>query len=323
MNQNKNKKKISGQIEKFKKSGSASTSAISLNLIKNIYSDAIEYKGIADGARGASTLFAFLLLSFVAYADTLFISSELEMENFSIFHFSLTVFFVFGGTTVTLYLFFKSLRFDLFRPIDEPIIFDRKNRKVYRIFRDVQPGWKSVFKRWPLKTATYDWNCISAEHHAAINADGSTITRIHALIFAVRKSQSDSTIIDTFTIGNSMQFGEVTVAAFYEHIRRFMEENGPHLPIGDTLSPTQTKPSIWQCLARTGPYGDTLKSWWVHHRILTLIGFVFFPILLPMMTFLGIFSWLSYTTATQIEWSNEVAAALGPPISFFDLGNKY
>jgi hypothetical protein len=237
------------------------------------------------------------------------------MKKFSLFHFILTVFFVVGSATVTLYLFFKSLRFDLFRPIDEPTIFDRKNRKIYRIFRDVKPGWSGVIKKWPVKTAVHDWDLTSAEHHAVINANGSTITRIHALVFAVRKSSTDSTIVDTFSLGNSMQFGEVTVPAFYEHIRRFMEEDGPHLPPGEFLSPPQRSPSLLQCLARTGPYGDTLKSWWKHRRILTIIGFIFFPIFLPIVTFLGIFSWLSYTTSTSIVWSSEVMQALGAPTS--------
>lgn len=91
---------------------------------------------------------------------------------------------------------------------------------------------------WPMKTAEYDWDLIDAEHHAAVTTTGATISRQHGLIFLVRKSATDSTLVDSFAIGNSMQMGEVTVPAVWEHIRRFMEEGGPHFPPGDVLRPS-------------------------------------------------------------------------------------
>lgn len=173
------------------------------------------------------------------------------------FGLSTTVFFVAIFTTFPVYFFLKCLRMELFRPKDEPIIFDREHRKIYRIFRAIQPEWK-------------------AEHHATTNADGSTISRIHTLIFLVRRSLTDPTIVDGSTFGSSMLHGEVTVPAVYEHVRKFMEEGGPHLSLGDTLSVSKRPVTFLECMGRTGPDGETLKQWWQNVRSLPLIGPIFF-----------------------------------------------
>ena len=62
-----------------------------------------------------------------------------------------------------------------------------------------------------------------------------------------------------------MIHGEVTVPAVYEHVAKFMEENGLHVPLGDALSIHQKPATLLECIARTGPYGDTLKQWWRGH----------------------------------------------------------
>lgn len=133
-----------------------------------------------------------------------------------------------------LYLAINSVRLELFRPVDEPIIFDRKHSKIYRIFRESFVGWRGLFMRWPLRFSEHDWDLVDAEHQTIVATNGSTIMRYHALMFLVRKSQNDFSLDASFIVGNSSQMGELTVPAVWEHIRRFMEENGPHLPLGET-----------------------------------------------------------------------------------------
>lgn len=111
-----------------------------------------------------------------------------------------------------------------------------------------------------------------------------------------------------------MELGEVTVPAVYEHIRKFMEENGPPLPNGEAVVHSAKPANFIECMRHSGPYGDTLKLWWRHARILTIIGFIFFPVTFPIVTMLGIFSWFSYITSIPVRWSNEVTAAIGSPI---------
>lgn len=306
-------KKISGVIESYSKKKSAARSATTFDLVKNVYQDAIEYKGIKDGARGILTLLSLICFSLTSFAICRLLPLGGKGKA-DIFTLVTDIIFISCIATFSLYFILRCLRFELFRPEDEPIIFDRKNKKVCRIFRQVKPGWKGLFKTWPITTAEHDWDLVDAEHHAATNANTSTISRVHSLVFVIRRSATDPTIIDSFTLGSSLELGEVTVPAVYEHIRKFMEENGPHLPNGEAVVRSAKPATFTECMARSGPYGDTLKLWWKHARILTVIAFIFFPITFPIVTMLGIFSWFSYITATPIRWSDQVKAAVGMPI---------
>lgn len=305
-------KNISGLIEKFTKNKSYSKSGISLNLIKNSFENALEYKGIADGTRGVLLFIATVCLIFILYTVFDLARFSIIWPNDWIKHIGL---FLYASVAVPfgIYFFIKNLRFELFRPQDEPVIFDRKNRKVYRIFREVVPGWKGLCKKWPLRSAIYDWDIVHAEHHATVIANTSTVSRNHALVLIVRNSRTDSNIKDSFTIGSG-QLGEVTVPALYEHIRKFMEEDGPHTPPAEIISPVVYPTTIWECLASVGPYGENFKTLWNDHKIWLTMIIIFYPILFFIMTPIGIFSWISYKTAIPIRWSQEITEAIGKPM---------
>ncbi|GJJ02302.1 hypothetical protein RugamoR64_28400 [Duganella rhizosphaerae] len=303
----------SGIVSRYKKNQSSGMAAISFGLIKNNYEHAIEYTGIAKGTRGILMLTALLAACFTFWGGQDILFRMLNRESDGLFDvipgIATIACFAIGS-----YMGIKYTRFELFRPEDEPTIFDRKNRKVYRIFRETYSGWRGLFLPWPLRSAEYDWDLVDAEHQAAVTTTGSTVNRIHALIFLVRKSADDPTIVDSFTIGNSMQMGEVTVPAVWEHIRRFMEEDGPHLAPGEVLQSFDPPKGFLQCMVATGPYGKNFRTWWRDYPLLMVMGLVFFPIVFPLMTLVGIFSWLSYKTAIPIKWSPAVLAALGPAI---------
>lgn len=301
---------VSGILHRFERSRRASEHGVALGLIKNVFDDAIEYTAIAPGMRGVVMLGGVLIAAFAFWFGQLFLFDILERGKFRLFEifavFCTSLFFIFGA-----YFGIKYIRFELFRPEDEPTIFDRKNRKVYRIFRETYSGFRGVLSRWPTKTAEYDWDLIDAEHHAAVSTTGSTIARQHGLIFVVRTSATDPTPMDSFAIGNSTLMGEVTVPAAWEHIRRFMEEDGPHLPPGEVLARASSTASFWQCMASAGPYGKRFRIWWREQKAMMVLGLIFFPIVFPLMTLVGIFRWLSYKTAAPIKWSPSVRAAIG------------
>lgn len=305
---------MSGVVERYAKDRPATQSAIGFGLIKNTFEQAIEYRGITDGSRGVLTLIGLTCLCFMIFITVdLFPVIANGMKEPVILMSSLI--FIFSLGTFSIYFFLRCVRMELFRPYDEPVIFDRKNRKVYRIYRLVEPGWKGLLRSWPIASASYDWDLIEAEHQAVVNANTSTISRVHSLVFNVMKSRTAPSIVASFTIGNSMELGEVTIPAVYEHIRKFMENEGPYLPHGESISVSEKPTSFLQCMARTGPYGDNLKKWWQNARLLTILGFLLFPVIFPIVTLLGIFSWLSYITSSPIAWSGDVLAAVGQPTS--------
>jgi uncharacterized membrane protein len=305
--------RASGIVKRFDKVESAAEIPTSFGLINRIYKNSIQFTNISKGMRGMIMLIGFFtasLTSWGAYDNLIFTMGTGPVDLFYIFMVIVSVlFFVFS-----FYLAVKCVRLELFRPQDEPTIFDRKNRKVYRIYRESYSGWRGLLRHWPLKTAEYDWDLIDAEHQAALGPIGSTISRQHALIFLVRKNFTDSTIVDSFTVGNSMLMGEVTVPAIWEHIRRFMEEDGPHLNPGEIVQSSVPSDSFWKCMAATGPYGANFKIWWRKYTALMILGLILLPIVLPIITILGVFTWLAEKTATPIKWSPGVMAALGPEL---------
>ncbi len=206
----------------------------------------------------------------------------------------------------------KTARLELFCPQDEPVIFDRKHRKVYRLFRETHPGIKGLFKRWPMRACEYEWDLIDVEHNAVLITTGSTVTRRHSLVFIVRRSASDPTIIDSFNIGNPMLLGEQTVAPVWEHIRRFMEEDGSHLPPGEALAPAEGPKTLWQSLGAVGPVGPNYRQWWRDNPGIMVIMHLMFPLFLPLFLFTGFFNWLSNKTAIKVAWPHEVTQRVGP-----------
>jgi hypothetical protein len=267
---------VSGIVKRFSKDSPASETPLSLGLIKKIYSEAIEYTAIAKGTRGMIMFVGLFGSGLVIWCACDGFMTQLSSRFLGAAEF----FFVFLSTVLILcssYLALKCMQLELFMPEDSPIIFDRRNRKVYRIYKETYTGWRGVLRHWPLRTAEHDWALIDAEHQATVSTTGSTILRYHALMFLVRKSSSDPTIVDSFTVGSSIQMGEVTVPAVWEHIRRFMEEDGPHLNPGEVVHSSVPSESFWKCMAATGPYGANFKIWWKKYTLLMLWGYFFSP----------------------------------------------
>jgi uncharacterized membrane protein len=306
------KPNVQGVLKRFSRTEPAASNVTSLSMIKHVYADAIEYTAIARGMRGV-----VLLLGLITSAYTLWFayagSEDLWGSDF--YGFFKYIFFAmsFIFLLVGIYWAIKSVRLELFRPEDEPTIFDRKNRKVYRIYRETQAGWRGLLVPWPMKMVEHDWDLIDAEHHAVLMATGSTLTRLHGLTFLVRKSHEDPTLVDSFPIGRGMQMGEITVPAAWEHIRRFMEEDGPHLPPNETLQPFYQPRTFWQCMCAPFPSFRNLPALFLEEAPMMILALLFSPIVLPVMLLLGLFTWLAYITSIPIAWKPAVREAVGEP----------
>ncbi|MEO7496157.1 MAG: DUF6708 domain-containing protein, partial [Massilia sp.] len=284
---------------------------ITLGLLKKTHTHAIEYTGIPNDVRGLMMFSALITTSISIYGGHMMLGDLLHLPfrlwDDGIFVVFACMFILFG-----IYFGFKFSRMELFRPADEPVIFDRKHRKVYRIFHEVHPGIQGAFKPWPIRAAEYEWDLIDVEHNAKMVTNGSTTSRYHNLIFIVRRSADDPTIIDSFNIGNGMVLGEATVPAVWEHIRRFMEADGPHVPPGETLNDAPAPRSLWENLSAIGPFGPNYRLWWKELTGLMMIVHVMFPFFVPMYAGMGICSWLSNLTSIAIRWPQEVIDAVGP-----------
>jgi hypothetical protein len=159
-------------------------------------------------------------------------------------------------------------------------------------------------------------------------------------LFVVRKSADDPTIIDSFEVGNGLAQGEAMVAPMYEHIRRFMEQDGPHLPHRDEPLDERSDdlPTWWQACGRAGPWGNRYLWWWknekimsVMHHVLVLAGLVpaligfantggFAPFIMLGLSWIslsmvwgqGTGIWLMAHTSYRLDWPAAVHKAIGP-----------
>jgi hypothetical protein len=309
---------VSGIVKRYRKDRTAEGFPQALGWIKATYKDAIEYTGMTKELRG----YGFLLAVFggagaaIGVVGSLLMALMVLASERSNIYLSLMLFVaVVVMTSCCAFAFWIAsfgLRADLFKPSDQPIIFDRKHGKVYRILREEQPGWRGLFKPWPVVACEYDWELVDAEHEAEVLATGATIVRNHFLMFVVRKSASDPTIIDSFQIANASSLSEHLVPAMWEHIRRFMEEGGAHLPLPtEPLASMEAPPDWWHSVGATGPFGaGYMKRWdeqpgymWFMHLAL--------PVTLPMFLLWGTGNWLSYKTAIKVDWPQEVKQAVG------------
>ncbi|MFN4267179.1 MAG: hypothetical protein ACK4F8_15705, partial [Aquabacterium sp.] len=127
-------------------------------------------------------------------------------------------------------------------------------------------------------------------------------------------------------------------------IRRFMQEQGPHLPHPD--EPLDERPddlpTWWQACGRAGPWGTRYLWWWkndkfmsgLHHVLLgatlalyavfwvkdsfdwgvVALYFGFFWISLSMVWGQGTGIWLMAQTSYRLEWPRAVHEAIGPAL---------
>lgn len=300
---------VSGILKRFDKKKCASDKTTTWNLLKSVHPHAIEYAGRVQRARGMMLTYGLFGVMFGVFFGLMFAQDVFTDGWFSFILSGLIA--VPGAFFFALYMLLWTGRFELFCPRDEPILFDRKNRKVYRMFR-LQTGGRisHLFRPWPLCAAEHDWDLIDVEHNADLQVTSAAAYRRHALTFLVRASKDDPTIVDIFNVGSPAEMTELTIAPLWEHIRRYMEEEGPALPTGESLYPNEAPGSLAQSFAETGPLSSKYGQWWRDHPIIMVAFHVCFPLFVPLFLLLGIFNWLSNKTAFDVEWPKEVVDAI-------------
>jgi hypothetical protein len=298
-------------ISRFERNQPASEQTRAFGLIKQTYQDAIEYRTIPAQVRGLIFLFGLAGALVPIFGVPTMYADLVEHDNPSKFDYVFMAILAAIALFTVLILVYTA-RLEFFRPIDEPVIFDRKNRKIYRVFRAVQPGLKGLFQRWPLQTAEHRWDTVTGEYRVTITPTGSTVSASHALHFVAVERQGESTLLHDFQVANPLLLGESTVGSFWEHIRRFMEENGSHIPPTEAVNVESVPATLWQSLGAVGPFGPNYVKWWRTNTTTTVVMHLFIWLVLPFSLVWAVFNWLSYATATSVPWPDGVMDAVGP-----------
>ncbi|MBD8577522.1 hypothetical protein IFU04_25105 [Pseudomonas syringae] len=216
---------------------------------------------------------------------------------------------------------------ELFPVEDEPIVFDRKHRKIYRLIAPIdgssERGW-ARFRSVPLQAVEYDWDYVTAEHRVQLTGTNQTVMRLHQLVFVVRDRRTPGSdepygrLLDEFSVGNSASFGENSVGMWWEHLRRYMQTNGPALPEGEVLQLFERPRNLWQSMGVVSPFGPRFMWWWRHNRFPTVIILLCFPFTLPFSFGWSFCNWISHMTMRKVIWPQEVRDRIGRVIERAD-----
>ncbi|MDP9901886.1 DUF6708 domain-containing protein [Variovorax ginsengisoli] len=207
-------------------------------------------------------------------------------------------------------IFFIGLYFEMFSPSEMPIYFDRLRRKVYYVHQGQRKRFL-LFGPTTVEARTADWSLVDCELHAKMGGSTTSFRRTFHLLFLVRASATDPTIVDSFVLP-SVEFP----GAMWEYIRGYMEAGMPPLQAGE-VPPTKGPQGIKgfdMVEALKQRRRDYWRDWkefpwtqlWQH---LVLPFFVVFLVVNRFVVW----------TAQTVTWPKEIEDALGAPITEADL----
>jgi hypothetical protein len=171
----------------------------------------------------------------------------------------------------------------------------------------------------------HDWDDIVAEHHVSTTTTGSSAQRHHTLVLMVRdKNPGDfqgpitptnlPPYVDGFGLGDAKVLTEFSTPRVWEHVRRYMNENGPPLPPGEQLADTSMPVTWWDSLGAVSVFGPGYLKRWRSNPILMAFMHVIGPITMPLAVLMATTNWASYKTAYSVHWPQEVLNKVGQPL---------
>ena len=298
--------------------------------IRGIHADSIEYTTSSKSLRGVTFLLGGIGVAAICFFASALFSAALY-ESFAkpkdtdwvlVFFAELPFALIFLAAGIWSLRFFGRMEF--FQPQDLPILFDRQRRKVYRLVEDLDEHGKLRHKGQG-RVIEHDWDDIVAEHHVTTTTTGSSAQRHHTLVLMVRDKQAGDfqgpitpsnlpPYVDGFGLGDAKVLSEFSTPRVWEHLRRYMNENGPALPPGETVADTTVPVTWWDSLGAVSVFGPGYDQRWAGSWGWMLIMHLLLPITLPLALLMATTNWLSYKTAYPVQWPQEVLDKVGPPL---------
>lgn len=304
--------KLTGVMQLFRKHQHSGAAAWHGHKLTGVYPDAIEFqRTFLAGVGGFYTTLFFVVgvLSSCIFASTVVPRALRYGGEFWDYLLLVFAFCVAWG------FFVYFARLELLAPADQPIYFDRKHRKVYKVMQSGARQWGFFGPRKSALVA-YDWDLIDAEHQTTLQANTASASRVHHLVFLVRKSADDPTIVDHFIFA-SIDF----VPALWEYIRSYMEEGAAPLAEGEYAPLSQV--GVYQPWSDVHAYVPFLDPDYAQRKkerpVKTFMQTIFLPITFPLYVLWLFFNRLTVWTAQKVDWPADIAEAIGPLISERDL----
>ncbi|KVC30697.1 hypothetical protein WS58_27455 [Burkholderia pseudomultivorans] len=200
----------------------------------NIYPNAIEI-GTPMGAGGKAvflilgTLIGLLGAAGIGYLAVL---ALLEIPLFGIF----------VSAAALLFLLFAvfCLRAALFSPRDLPVLFNRKDRSVSFIPYVTPSFWRFWEKGGAGAVRTRAWDDVKVRSYKWTQLTGAAARESYFLSLLWGDVDNPRSCAEIVNIGYTGWWEDAMLWRLYEHIRRYMEEDGPPIPHGEGLRRTGT-----------------------------------------------------------------------------------
>ena len=307
----------------------AAREATTQGWVRGVYRDAIEYTTSDKSTRGVAFLLGGVIPALGAGFTCWMISNVIKRRFFQDttadwFDYLVVVPSFFAFLLIGLFALYFFGRLEFFKPQDLPIIFDRQRRKIYRLVEDTDEKGR-VKRRGQVQVIEHDWDDIVAEHGVTTYTTGSSVSRQHTLALMVRDKnpgdfkgeitpENTPPYVDGFLLGDTKTLSEFTTPRVWEHLRRYMNENGPALPPGETVADTTVPVTWWDSLGAVSVFGPGYDQRWAGSWGWMLIMHLLLPITLPLALLMATTNWLSYKTAYPVQWPQEVLDKVGPPL---------
>jgi len=211
----------------------------------------------------------------------------------------------------------------------QPVLFDRAAQKIH-VFVDegitIRKFWQLVP---PSHIDTWDWACARAEIVEFVVLGGGGIPRPnYGLVCAITDQPGSSKVVARFGVGISAIYASDSMVQRWEHIRRFMNKDGPHLVPGDSLFLDESTINLWAALTFGQPLlGTGSRGYWTGEEFygmwfLTIPAGLMFLILLPFSAAAGLMRWLSHAAKRAPAWPKDILASIGPELTIPELEEK-
>lgn len=216
---------------------------------------------------------------------------------------ALIVFLMLMGLVVlVLYVLKKCLR----TPLDLPILFDRRNQKVFALEYLVRPN---PFSKWKTVVKEFDWSRVEAELGKIAGYNGKTYSVRYGLIIA--QCEAGTTKVEDRIILKSDVFHPQMVHQMWAYIRCYMNEGPERL---QNIKPFPRDVNFRRCLFGFFPFLDPTEDgrriragmgrteMIVSVAIASVLALALFWLFVPI----GICEYIAQRLAPKPKWPAEV-----------------
>ncbi|BEV14973.1 hypothetical protein HBDW_17610 [Herbaspirillum sp. DW155] len=233
----------------------------------------------------------------------------ITIHNNGMFGFGIQLFglltILFGGTVL-----YFSFRWDITGYRYAPVLFDRAAGKVHVFFDQMLLfRWLPLWGGGKYEIQTYDWSCIRGQVTRSRVFTGNTAQELASLSCVVVRGPQDPTVVAQFEVGGSTNALAVQLLLDrWEHVRRFMEHEGPLFVQDDGPYVPPATQSLWGALCwgqpLIGPGRHAPSVGMVLAQIFTAF-FIWFTV--PF----GLVGWLCFHIKDKPKWPAEILASVG------------